>query len=114
MSDLGIGAIVVQEGGPHLRDFVVGYLRAYARLEHALTEATPVEHSVKFRSRSWEALFEALHWADAIDQVMAHGDPGRGADPNWLAKRMSRPMASRGRYNTLATSYIINGGQPLR
>lgn len=80
-----IGTIVVQEGGPHMRDLVVGYLRAYARLEHAVAQATPVEHSVEFRKRSWEALFETLNWADAIDQFMAHGDPDRGADPNWLA-----------------------------
>lgn len=85
VNELEVGAIVVQEGGPHLRHLVVGYLRAYARFEHALAKATPVEHAVEFRQRSWEALFEALNWADAIDQFMARGDPGRGADPAWLA-----------------------------
>ena len=80
-----ISTIVVSPGiGATIRDLVLGYLRAYARVEQALEQAAPVHHPLEAESRAWEGLFEALNWADSIDQLMKYGEAERGANPKWL------------------------------
>jgi hypothetical protein len=80
-----ISTIVVSgQTGATIRHLVLGYLRAYARVEQALEQAAPVHHPLEAESRAWEALFEALNWADSIDQFLKYGQAERGADPTWL------------------------------
>lgn len=82
-----ISTIVVSGGsGTTTRNLVLGYLRAYARVEQALEEAAPVSHPPEAESRAWEALFETLNWADSIDQFLKFGDAEKGANPQWLDK----------------------------
>jgi len=66
-----------------IRDLVVSFLRAVERFRTEERQASNLDEQLTVQSRGRSALLEALNWADAIDQYLRQGPPGRPREQDW-------------------------------
>lgn len=86
----GVGVVVeAWSGGPEsVRELVLAYLRAVERFREQDARASDPEGDGHGESLARAALFEALNWADTIDQYLRKGPRGTlgtDRDEEWAA-----------------------------
>lgn len=67
-----------------IRDLVRGYCRAFYRFKAEQDQARTSGYGQQVKDRAWTALFEALNWADSVDQFLGRGPTDRGGKADWL------------------------------
>lgn len=86
----GVGVVVeAWSGGPEsVRELVLAYLRAVERFREQDARASDPEEGAHGESLARAALFEALNWADTINQYLRKGPRGTlgtDRDQEWAA-----------------------------
>lgn len=85
MDGPGPGSVIIVGADKRvtIQNLVLGFCRAYYRF---LAEQDKETSSGDFQgpARAYMAIFEALNWADAVDEFLSHGPEQGGGHPGWL------------------------------